>query len=388
MTVTKGLAINPAGEIIGLPNQDVKVALSKSLKVVDFSEPDFYNCAGPPGNQHLPNGAGVYILVMSPTAGFKERAPKSGLGDNGVVKGCGSRYVQEGVQFRLVEFDPLSMNSYSNETRDMLTDELLNKVTPVQRADEANVSKLKNVLAHVFFGTEQKMLMRAQGLSMATMSPVKKQITAFDYLFEQELIRECDICLAVLYWTMEGVIFLDNWSVRRIVANNEGYGVNVPGNIIFDRDESVAVYMQFQNHIYDLMKKSPAPHLIQAQDYFYFLPPAGILPLISAGYVGYAVNDFFHGMIKHEPVYVEESQLGCLFDLSFKYPVKYVKDDVLIWLYYGQENNRLNESGELPQQRFVVFTTGHMPYFASPRYDLSRWSYSNYISGLLGPEGL
>ncbi|MCK7496558.1 MAG: hypothetical protein MZW92_40825 [Comamonadaceae bacterium] len=102
----------------------------------------------------MPNGVGVYVLVMSPAAGYKDRAPMSGLGDAGVVKGCGSRYVSEGVRFRLVEPPIVDAAERPDAAADALLRELLTGPEPPTRDDPQRLSLLRNLVAHRLLASE------------------------------------------------------------------------------------------------------------------------------------------------------------------------------------------------------------------------------------------
>ena len=97
------------------------------------------------------------------------------------------------------------------------------------------------------------------------------------------------------------------------------------------------------------------------------------------------------------PVILEGARVGRLIADSFDYPPHLVQavpplaggpqanDKLAIWLYRVRENQFAiaNTIPSLPT--VVLFASGQMPYYASPRFDVARWNYSNYASALLGP---
>jgi hypothetical protein len=383
VTVKQGLALNAEGEVIGLPSNDVQVALSRSIEATSTSEADFYACAGPPSTKQLPNGVGVYILVMSPAAGYKDRAPKSGLGDNGVVTGCGSRYVQEGIRFRLVELDPTSISGLSSETQDLIHNELFNNLKPVGKTDIPNLSKLRSLLAHLCFGTEHRV---ADRMDLIGAIPNSLRRNALQSLHDASMLSDCDVCLTLLYWTLDGIAMLDNWSVRRRLPYVGPDGSDIPARFLATRAESEALFLQFAYQLDDLLTSSPNPQQVQLKDYFFALPPAGVVPLMNAGIgKGFSLNYFFNGLTHRDPTHIEDAQLGSILSQSLNYAPVLPMSKEFIWLYYGQENRRTANTAIAGIQEYVVFTSGHMRFFASPRFDLSKWDYSNYVSGLLGP---
>ena len=65
-------------------------------------------------------------------------------------------------------------------------------------------------------------------------------------------------------------------------------------------------------------------------------------------------------------------------------PIKLVgslNDQEMIWLYEVRENAQAVDNSLLnPPQRYLVFTSGHIPYQGDAQYDLARAGYSNYSS--------
>lgn len=385
VTVKKGLAITPGGEIIGLPNNDIKLALSKTEPAVAFDAVDFFNCAGPPGNQSLPNGTGIYILVMSPTAGYKERAPKSGLGDNNVVKGCGSKYIQDGVQFRLIEVAKdtlIDLGGITDETKHFLENSLLTNIPPLTKADQARVSKLRNMLAHLCFGIDQLDRFAIAPLNCNTDQYTCHGYTVVDALRDTGDVTDCDVPLALICWTLEGIAFMDMWSVRRVLSGYER--INGPGKhvqTIKGLMVAKSLLLQFQDQLQDLFDLLSDPTAMIADDYFFFLPPLGILPVSqdqANNGVDYKV--FLGERILRDPVYIDGAHLFSVINESFNYPVIYVNSGELIWLYLVRQNRQKIDSGDTVTQKYLIFTNGNMLFRGHARFNLARWDYSNYAS--------
>ncbi|MFT5085136.1 MAG: hypothetical protein ACI9Y1_003194, partial [Lentisphaeria bacterium] len=152
--VEKGMALTLDGDIVELPLDYVDVKLSRSFEGLAPSLTNFKDCTTLPSETLVPSGAGLYILVMSAANAYQEYAPKSGLQKRGIAHNCGRRYAVEGVQFRLVKFDPTLMPNISESTRTQLSNELLSVTNPVTLADPENLSLMRNLVAHVCFGTD------------------------------------------------------------------------------------------------------------------------------------------------------------------------------------------------------------------------------------------
>ena len=163
----------------------------------------------PPQATSVLTGTGVYILVLAPASGFEGRAPVSGLGGNGATGGgCGSRFAVEGVQFRLVSLPVSSMPGISPTLREQLNQLMAS-------GNVASLSKLRNLLAHVCFGTEALQEFFRDPFKRVNNTPLYATYGALDALRAAGSLSDCDVPLALLYWTTQGIQFVDMWSVRR-----------------------------------------------------------------------------------------------------------------------------------------------------------------------------
>lgn len=366
--VKSGLAINAEGDVFGLPENDITLALSRSVDAPKIDIADFYACAGPPGHQHLPNGVGIYILVMSPTSGYREKALKSGLGDEGVAKGCGSKYVQEGVQFRLVEvsIDALTaVDGLSDETRNELKNNYLDDVNPVSRKQEdiARMSKLRNILAHICFGTEW-VLNKDNCKSKRDDIEVNQDIRSV--LGSLGIITNCDVVLSLMYWTLEGIAFIDLWSVRRVLDKNIKNGYFLPCSNSFSSNEMSAMQMQFNDHVEFLLsesKKYPEVSNYYLSDLFKHVPPVGVLPAIGGGSkYGFNIDKTFDGMSTGSTTVLSEDDVEkLLFRCRELRPVVVSKTDYM-QLYWNKVNLQ-NVNAGLTSQLYVVFSSRDSHYF-------------------------
>lgn len=380
LQVKKGLAISAKGDLLELP-QDENISLTRTLEAIAGTGDLFFNCLEPP-TASIPNGAGIYILVTSPVSGYRERAPKNGLGDDGIIKGCGSRYIVEGVQFRLVELNPANLDSITPDTRDnLLLGDLLSAGDPASISEPDRLSKLRNILAHLCFGTETLKNFVTDPFALKNGDSAYINYSALDDLHRLELLNDCDVPLALFYWTLDGIAFLDLWSVRRrpheLVPSTKWPTIASTRRLA----ESEAMFFQFQEQIEYLISNNVNPMLIKAQDYFLYLPPIGFLPTVELFYPRrLAIANFFDGKIYRDPIFIEGSRLRYLVASSFRFPPIGVSDPEMIWVYLVRENRQFKQDGDVSFAPMVVFANPHMQYFGEARFDISRWYYSNYSS--------
>jgi hypothetical protein len=87
-----------------------------------------------------------------------------------------------------------------------------------------------------------------------------------------------DVPLAVIEWTIAGLGFVDQWSVRRRVTHPaaSGHWEYFTGDR--RRSEGEAMFLQFQEQFATLETGTSPPPGLTADSVFQFLPPAGILP--------------------------------------------------------------------------------------------------------------
>ncbi len=386
LAVESGLAITAGGEVIGLPEGGVQVALARSLESVVTTEADFFACAGPPASSQLPNGVGVYVLVMSPVAGYRERAPKSGLGDAGVVKGCGSRYVQEGVRFRLLVV-PGTEGTVTGGGSGSATDSLdaliagaLNGVEFPTRDSPTELALLRNRLAHRLFSTERLIGAYRDPLAEWTARPPDSfAARAYGDSFGA-LLDSCDVPLALCYWTTNGVEFLDVWAVRR-VRNAVPIGANPAIGWRHDDAVAHARMQQFQIQAGELIGAAAAPQNLRARDYFHWLPPLGIVPVHGYGFTtGIDIDLFFDGLTLAIPVFVEGGEVaGMVRDSMLAPPVGFAEDK-LIWRYVVRENIQAASAALAADRRQpqMLFATPAMGPYGESRYNAKYWNFGNY----------
>ena len=255
LKVSAGLALNRRGQVLLLP-LETDVALVREKEILAAGAGLFAACERPQTTSVL-TGAGVYILALAPASGFEGRAPVSGLGGNVATGGgCGSRFAVEGVQFRLIE---------------------LNVESLAQRVASSS-AKVRNLLAYHCFGTEELADFARNPFRQISERSPYLSYGPLDALRALGSLTDCDVPLALLYWTQDGIQFIDLWPVRRRLvkpASDTRWPL-----LVSDRrlSEAEATFLQFQDHIVALQSTGSALANLTAEDHFTFLPAAGYLP--------------------------------------------------------------------------------------------------------------
>jgi len=372
VTIEKGLALDGEGNLLRL-QQDLTADVVPPTQIPEAPATLFARCADAATPQPtVPVGVGLWILVMSPASGYRGRAEKSGLGSEGKIIGCGSRWAVDGVRFRLEPLRPESMVSAGSDVRAQIVSLLQDTGTPASR------SLLRNLVAHLCLGDPQPAFAadpfaRAAGASAVLDHGVLDDLRAVGRL------GGCDVPLALLLWNEGGVAFLDLWSVRR-------RPVPAPRSVDWpslaaarESAEAEARFLQFQDHLQDLWSSEGAPVTAKAADLFVRLPPIGFLPTAeTAGQAGFAPDAFFAGLTTRGPIFVEGARLKLLFRAAAAAPPIDTSSAELVWCYQVRENAWAIDSSTAPPQGYRLFVNGHVPFLGDPRFDAARWSYANY----------
>jgi hypothetical protein len=311
---------------------------------------------------------------MAPASGFLQNAPKSGLGANGAITGCGARYQVDGVTFRMVRFDPRGTARFpttaASDIAALMARTDLVDINAAPPTDQADLSLLRNRLAHAALGTDQLASLPRDPFAIESYGALDALRSAKDGMTDD------DVALALVYWTRIGMRFVDMWSLRRRPVP-AGFGL--PWDPLAGprrQREAEATLMQFQDHLQTL--RNPAS--IAATTYFRYLPAAGLLPLS----LGFDLATFTQGMVVRGPisdqVFLDGARLGALLQTSLGYPPVDLTVHEMLWLYSVVENRIGVDTATAPvPSAYVAFARGQMPFFGIPREDVNRWDYSTYV---------
>src|SRR6266704_5860898 len=392
--ITQGLALNRKGEAVALP-VDVDLALVKSADVVSANAGLFAECAPPQGL--IPTNLDCYLLTVSPTSGYQGLTPATYPSDSGFASKCASRNTIEGVKFSMLPLgvsnpsasDPTTLPGQAAQLYAQLKPlfvQLVGLTGAAASALQAQIapllSKFRNVVAHLCFGTDTIATFPANPFPPANSDSPFSEYGALDLLRTQGILTDCAVPLALVYWTAAGVQFVDMWSVRRPLLStpaSESWPVFASNRRLA---EGLAMFLQLQKQTEDLHSDLPRSQLASAvaTDYFRFLPGAGLLPIGDVkSSTGFDYLQFFASRTFRNPVFAEGAVLDSLFCRSLLYPPIDFTNQEMFWLYWVRENiETINTNiAEAPQQ-YLIFSNGHLPFQGETRFDLNYWDYANY----------
>jgi hypothetical protein len=374
VSVTQGLALNAEGQAVALP-LDVQVALTRATTPQSPDAGLFADCA-PPATTTTPLQAGIYILAATPASGYFGQAPMYAFGDVNTATGCGSRYAVEGISFRLVQLDVTTLTRLSQATQTAISQLMT-------QTDAASVAKLRNWIAHICFGTEEVAGFLVDPFARTNNQSPYLTYGAIDALVASGALTTSDVPLALLYWTVQGVQFLDRWSVRRrslppALTTNWSLPLSRRRRAVAE-----AVFLQFQEQLAGIF----APGLsdaalagLQASNYFRYLPAAVPIPTNGNAERGFALQQFLNGITYRQPVFIEGANLHSLFDRSLAYAPIDLASGELIWTYLVRQNIQgIDNASGTPPQQYLVLASGHMPFEGEARFDVNHWDYANFL---------
>lgn len=391
--VTQGLALNRNGHAVALP-ADVDLALVPPPDPLAADAGLFAVCQ-PPTATVLTN-PGLYVLTITPASGFStESAPRTNVFNEGVASTCGSRWVVEGAKFRTVQLDlgtnpdPSTLAGQTEQIAASLktllqqlavasgaaADSLKAQIAPL-------MSKLRNCAAHLCFGTEQLTGFPANPFGRSNGDSLFAEYGALDQLRDSGNLTDCDVPLALLYWTTSGLQFIDLWSVRRPIfpqAISEAWAPLAGKRRMV---EGLAMFLQFQCQVSGLIKNLDAGTLssVVASDYFRYLPAAGMILVGSSLAKGFDYHEFLSDQTYRGPIFIEGAKLHAVVCSWLDYSPINLTSGELIWAYLVRQNIQAIDAaaGAIPQQ-YLIFASGHTPFEGKARFDLNRWDYANFL---------
>jgi len=230
----------------------------------------------PPSTQ-LTN-PGIYLLTIMPASGYQGQVPATQLNSGGVGTACISQYDTAGVQFRLL---PLMLSQTGTGLQPSLFT-LANQIQSQLDSDPSvasvapALSKFRNGLAYACFGVEQLAANRGDPFQFVSQAPSYGLV---DEAREVGLLTDCEVVLALLYWTQGGLQFIDLWSVRRRLTPRSG---TPQWPLVYTdrrRGEAEAMFLQFEDQVQSILDTETNLAAVTVDSYFMFLPPAGVLPV-------------------------------------------------------------------------------------------------------------
>lgn len=306
--VGSGLALTRSGNPVALSVPTVDVALVRAPATFPPEAGLFAECEGPAPADGLSN-LGVYVFVASPASTLEGSVPMRHSVTNDKFDRCGRRFAVEGVKFRMERVNFSTLPGVSNTTRSLLA-------TLTAQTDAAGVSKLRSVIAHLCFDSEE-----ATGLRRDPFRKNEAGRGLFDYGVLAELralkqLTDCDVPLAVIYWSPQGVRFVDNWAARRLARRPLDLEV-----LSLLRGYGYERLLQFQRHLQELFDTPGTLSAAALQNYFAFVPPAGFYHVTGAESPrGFHPTNFFKQFTTGQPSDTTAERFGALLRDSFACP--------------------------------------------------------------------
>lgn len=350
LAITRGLAINKNGASLML-DTDTELALVKPPTATNGTSVIFQDCTPPQPGAYIA-GAGVYLLTVGPAKDSQGLAEVSGVSTTQAP--CNTKYNIQCVQFRLIPID-------------------------LDETERSDTNHLRNLVAYKCFGVADQ--------TKFVTDPFGPPLTSYgllDQLRSNQVLTNCEVPLAVLYWTTNlGIVFVDMWAVRRPVFPQAATEMWAPVAGRRRMAEGLAMFLQFQEQINDMVEfgvSGAALTSIVAADYFRYLPAAGFIPIGSIkASVGFDYLQFFSSRTYNNPMFIEGAKLEELITCSTLYPAIDFSNREMVWLYRVRENMQsVASSTANPLQPFMIFTNGHIPNLGRAQFDLSYWDFANY----------
>jgi hypothetical protein len=170
------------------------------------------------------------------------------------------------------------------------------------------------------------------------------------------------------------------WAVRRLLTKT--HDDEAWTQLVSDRrmSESEAMMQQFADQIESLQIEETDLRAIEADDYFRFLPPAGLLPIASssANY-GFDLDEFFGPKGSEEIALLEGSRLRTLLNESLTHEPVDMDTDEKIQLYFMRENLEAVEQGQNAQLA-LIFARHSLPYYGVARFGRAEWNTSRFAA--------
>jgi hypothetical protein len=268
--------------------------------------------------------------------------------------------------------------------------------------DAASVSLLRNLLAHVCFGTEDRAGFARDPFGRAATGGPFPTYPGQDKLRSLGTITDCDVPLALLFWTATGMQFVDMGAVRRRPVRGAGTPNWLLAPVGGYPALGEAISAQFQEQIAAVMRpltvqaqgRQVAPILrppgnrdpigpVNAAQYFRYLPAAGIIPIAGTlTQPGFSYPTFFSTQVRREPALIEGDLVEPLLRESLAYPPIDLTSGNVLWLYRVRQNAQaIDAGGSATPQPYLLFASGDMPYRGAAHFDLGHFDYGNFGRG-------
>ena len=294
LEVSAGLAVNRSGQTLALPNM-MRVELTRNIADVPPDTGIFTDCNTGDGTGSSNLASGVYVFVISPASSFSGSAPMRGFTGSKAVASCASGSTIEGVQFRLVKLDLQALAALQTHFEYGPVLNAINYYLTQGNFYPSIFSLIRNYLAYICYGIYESF-----GVPVEPFKQVEKGVSAFaaygalDFMRTSGALTNCDVPLALVAWQGSTLRFIDMWAVRRRITRPSPTQRWPP--FLNDRRmaEGEAMFYQFQDHLETVLAEVGEEAVeVNADNYFRFLPAAGLLPTAGNGFNGFSYQEFF-----------------------------------------------------------------------------------------------
>lgn len=340
ISVEPGLAIDSRGGTI-----ELTLRVSLRLFAGDDLAPGKDEGLFGPCREAIPgvdlSGDGAYVLLISPASAYRERAPKVGLGSDGIAGGCGARFLVEGAALRLAALPLAGRSDVSAEFEAIAA---LDDPSSTASAEDARraVSRFRNALAHICLphaaaaGQAPALRAGAPAVFDAPQSILAQLATG-----EAPPITPCDVPLAVFYIDLFGLRFVDRWSARRIARPR------IPAET-FSLFPAFGLerLLQFAEHLDDVADAAPVLSSVRIGDYFRYLPPAGWFAAQGSGTAGFSASQFLGAFTRGAVGRMPAGSAAELLERSLRHGAVDLERDPCLLVYEIDENDAAVGVGE------------------------------------------
>jgi hypothetical protein len=392
--VTAGLAVNRNGDVLQLPS-DTDLTLTAPAQAATANSGLFVACQPP---QTQLSNPGIYVLTVMPASGYQGQVPVTQLNSGGVGTSCTSQYATAGVQFRLAQITLASTGTGLQPTLYALANQIQGQLN--NNASAASVapalSQFRNGLAYACFGVEQLEAYPANPFEFLSQTPSYGLI---DQARSAGLLTDCEVDLALLYWTPGGLQFIDMWSVRRRLTHG---AITEQWPLLAGdrrRSEAESMFLQFQDQVQSIIANTSDPSSVTADTYFMYLPPAGVVPVTGDGITvvtgtpstpAFDMAGFFGAHASQDVATTDGDLLRNLFFTALDYePIQLLPGEIQLYLVW--ENLQAINAGSTAQLA-LAFASPAIRYQGIARFTPSadtagagtaRWGLSRFAPDVI-----
>lgn len=349
LTIKAGLAINRAGQALKL-ECDVPIALSSQPQAVGQVGDGCFGACAPASASNIYNASsGLYLLCIAPAELREGKVQTSGLTSQGGA--CNTDVVIDTVQIRRISLD--------------------NELGDLPRGDE---QKLRSSIAWRCFGGEQEQAFAANpfGLPPVTLGLV-------DGLRASKAITDCDVPLAIVYWSAAGLRFIDLWSVRRPLTDRRNHSGPL-GLWAGEATRSLGemAWQQFQSQLAQIAPTQQKSFV--AKTSLQYLPAVGLVPIAETGSeTGFSASQFFAGLDVGVPLHLDAAWLPTLLQLSLQHAPLALATAQPPRLYQIHENVVARQQGQ-NWQSLLVFASCSLPPLDNARFGFAHYGPDHFAA--------